>query len=47
VGEGAGAQHSLYPGDRRLFTDSGRPDYDASAATLLRPRVLGFLDDIG
>ncbi|MPZ12460.1 MAG: dienelactone hydrolase [Kiloniellaceae bacterium] len=43
----AGAQLFLYPGDRHLFTDSSLPDYDESAATLLRQRVLGFLTDIG
>jgi dienelactone hydrolase len=37
----------LYPGDRHLFSDSSLPDYDESAAALLRQRVLGFLDRVG
>jgi dienelactone hydrolase len=37
----------LYPGDRHLFVDNSLPDYDESAATLLKERVLGFLDRIG
>jgi dienelactone hydrolase len=41
------AELFLYPGDRHLFADSGLPDYDKSAATLLKQRVLGFLDSIG
>ena len=41
------AEVFLYPGDRHLFTDNTLPDYDESAATLVRQRVLGFLDDIG
>jgi dienelactone hydrolase len=41
------AELFLYPGDRHLFADSSLPDYDAGAATLLKQRVLGFLDDIG
>lgn len=36
----------LYPGDRHLFADSSLPDYDESAATLLKQRVLSFLDNI-
>jgi dienelactone hydrolase len=39
-----GAELYLYPGDRHLFADSSLPDYDASAATLLEQRVLGFLE---
>jgi dienelactone hydrolase len=38
-----GAELFLYPGDRHLFADSSLPDYDESAATLLRQRVLAFL----
>ena len=38
-----GAELFLYPGDRHLFTDSGLPDYDEAAATLLRQRVRAFL----
>jgi dienelactone hydrolase len=41
-----GAQLFLYPGDRHLFTDSSLPDYDESAATLVKQRVLAFLDGI-
>jgi len=40
------AELFLYPGDRHLFADDSLPDYDESAATLLRQRVLGFLDGI-
>ena len=36
----------LYPGDRHLFADNSLPDYDESAATLLKQRVLSFLDKI-
>jgi len=36
----------LYPGDRHLFADSSLPDFDESAATLLKQRVLAFLDNI-
>lgn len=38
-----GAELFLYPGDRHLFADSSVPDYDESAATLLKKRVLNFL----
>lgn len=37
----------LYPGDHHLFTDSSLPAYDEAAATLVRERVLAFLDGIG
>ena len=37
------AELFLYPGDRHLFVDSGLPDYDENAATLVRQRVLNFL----
>ena len=40
------AELFLYPGDRHLFADSSLPDYDESAATLLKQRMLSFLDDI-
>ena len=40
------AELFLYPGDRHLFADNGLPDYDESAATLLKQRVLSFLDEI-
>lgn len=41
-----GAELFLYPGDRHLFADNGLLDYDESAATLLKQRVLSFLDNI-
>ncbi len=37
------AQLFLYPGKQHLFAEEGLPDYDPSAATLLRQRVLAFL----
>jgi dienelactone hydrolase len=40
------AELFLYPGDRHLFADNSLPDYDEMAATLLKHRVLGFLDNI-
>jgi dienelactone hydrolase len=40
------AELFLYPGDRHLFADSSLPDYDESAATVLKKRVLGFLDRV-
>ena len=40
------AELFLYPGDRHLFTDSSLPDYDEAAATLVRQRVVSFLDDV-
>jgi dienelactone hydrolase len=40
------AELFLYPGSRHLFTDNSLSDYDESAATLLKQRVLGFLDRI-
>ena len=41
-----GAELFLYPGDRHLFTDSSLPAYDEDAATLVKQRVLSFLDNI-
>jgi dienelactone hydrolase len=41
-----GAELFMYPGDRHLFADNSLPDYDDGAATLLKQRVLGFLDEI-
>jgi dienelactone hydrolase len=38
-----GAELFLYPGDRHLFADKSLPDYDESAAKLLKQRVLAFL----
>jgi dienelactone hydrolase len=40
------AELFLYPGDRHLFADNSLPDYDESAAALLKQRVLSFLDNI-
>jgi dienelactone hydrolase len=40
------AELFLYPGDRHLFADSSLPDYDERAATLLKQRVLSFLDGL-
>jgi dienelactone hydrolase len=40
------AELFLYPGDRHLFADNSLPDYDESAATLLKQRVLSFLGNI-
>ena len=42
-----GAELFLYPGDRHLFADSSLPGYDEAATTLLKERVLAFLDDLG
>jgi dienelactone hydrolase len=41
-----GAELFLYPGDRHLFADNSLPDYDGSAATLLKQRVRSFLENI-
>jgi dienelactone hydrolase len=41
-----GAELFLYPGDRHLFTDESLPVYDERAATLVKQRVLSFLDRI-
>jgi dienelactone hydrolase len=38
------AELFLYPGDQHLFADEGLPSYDAPAATLLKERVIEFLD---
>ena len=40
-----GAELFLYPGDRHLFADSSRSDYDEHCAMLLKERVLAFLAD--
>jgi dienelactone hydrolase len=40
------AELFVYPGDRHLFADNSLPGYDESAATLLKRRVLSFLDGI-
>jgi dienelactone hydrolase len=44
--ETAGAELFLYPGDGHLFADNSLPDYDESAATLLKQRVLSFLGNV-
>ena len=44
--ETVGAELFLYPGDQHLFADNSLPDYDEAAATLLKQRVLGFLDNV-
>jgi dienelactone hydrolase len=41
-----GAELFLYPGDRHLFADQSLPDYDESAAEMLRQRVLAFLENL-
>lgn len=41
-----GAELFLYPGDKHLFADSSLPDYDESAAALLKQRVLRFLGNV-
>jgi dienelactone hydrolase len=40
------AELFLYPGDKHLFADNSLSDYDESAASLLKRRVLSFLDRI-
>ncbi len=40
------AELFLFPGDQQLFTDSSLPAYDEKAATLLKQRVLSFLDHV-
>lgn len=42
-----GAELFLYPGNQHLFADRSLPAYDEAAATLLRQRVLEFLDRVG
>jgi dienelactone hydrolase len=41
------AELFLYPGDQHYFADSTLPSYDEGAATLLKQRVLAFLDRVG
>jgi dienelactone hydrolase len=38
-----GAELFVYSGEKHLFVDDGLPDYDESASTELKQRVLGFL----
>ncbi|HEV2902276.1 MAG TPA: dienelactone hydrolase family protein [Gaiellaceae bacterium] len=40
------AELFVYPGDRHLFTDDSLPAYDEAAATLVKQRVVSFLDDV-
>lgn len=40
------AELFVYPGREHLFADSSLPAYDAAAATLLKGRVLEFLDGL-
>jgi dienelactone hydrolase len=46
LAETADAELFLYPGDGHLFADNSLPDYDESAATLLKRRVLTFLKGV-
>jgi dienelactone hydrolase len=41
-----GAVLFVYPGDRHLFADQSLPDYDEGAATLLKQRVLEFVEGV-
>jgi dienelactone hydrolase len=41
-----GAELFLYSGDRHLFADNSLSDYDESATTLLKGRVLAFLKGV-
>jgi dienelactone hydrolase len=40
------AELYLYPGNRHLFADASLPSYDEAAATLLKQRVLRFLERV-
>src|SRR5918996_3446568 len=40
------AELFLYPGNGHLFADSSLPDYDETAAALLKQRVVAFLDRV-
>jgi dienelactone hydrolase len=40
------AELYLYPGDQHLFVDASLPSYDQDAATLLKQRVLRFLESV-
>jgi dienelactone hydrolase len=40
------AELFLYPGKGHVFTDSSVPDYDEDATTLVKQRVLVFLDRV-
>jgi dienelactone hydrolase len=41
------AELYLYPGNDHLFADSSLRDYDEAATTLLKERVLTFLNAVG
>jgi dienelactone hydrolase len=41
------AELFLYPGEEHYFADSTLASYDADASTLLKQRVLAFLDGVG
>jgi dienelactone hydrolase len=41
-----GVELFIYPGDKHLFADNSVADYDEEAATLLKQRVLDFLDGL-
>jgi dienelactone hydrolase len=45
--DSAGAELFLYPGNKHLFADNSVADYDEHCATLLKQRVLGFLERVG
>ena len=40
------AELFLYSGNGHVFTDSSVPDYDEDATTLVKQRVLAFLDRV-
>ena len=46
VDEAENAELFLYPGDGHVFADSSHSDYDQDAATLLKQRVLAFLQAV-
>ena len=47
VDEVATAELFLYAGEGHLFSDSSLGAYDEAAATLMKERVLAFLEGIG
>ena len=47
VDEVENAELFLYPGDSHLFADSSLGVYDEGAATLLKQRILAFLQAVG
>jgi dienelactone hydrolase len=47
VDEVENAELYLYPGNGHLFADSSLSDFDEEAATLLKVRVLAFLNAVG